>query len=45
MWRDVLKRNTIHITEEEGDVLEICNRDFIEALHQLIDIYSWSSHV
>jgi len=28
-----------------ANILEICNRDFIEALHQLIDIYSWSSHV
>ncbi|CAF1392972.1 unnamed protein product [Rotaria sp. Silwood1] len=35
MKRDIIERNKFDVTEEEGDTLEVCNRDFLEALSKL----------
>ncbi|CAF3330998.1 unnamed protein product [Rotaria sp. Silwood2] len=32
MRRDILERDKFDITEEEGEVLDVCHRDFIEAV-------------
>ncbi|CAF1301541.1 unnamed protein product, partial [Rotaria magnacalcarata] len=36
MPRDILERDKFDITEEQGEALEVCNRDFIDALSKLI---------
>ncbi|CAF2828135.1 unnamed protein product [Rotaria sp. Silwood2] len=35
MRRDILERDKLDITEEQGEALEVCNRDFIEALSKI----------
>ncbi|CAF1394366.1 unnamed protein product [Adineta ricciae] len=35
MRRDILERDKFDISEEEGELLEICNRDFVEALSKV----------
>ncbi|CAF4837593.1 unnamed protein product [Rotaria sp. Silwood1] len=35
MRRDILKRDKFDITEEEAEALEVCHRDFIEALSKI----------
>ncbi len=33
--RDIVSRDKFDITEEEADGLQVCNRDFIEALSKI----------
>ena len=35
MRRDILERDKFDITEEEAEALEVCHRDFIEALSKI----------
>ncbi|CAF5120267.1 unnamed protein product [Rotaria magnacalcarata] len=35
MRRDILERDKFDTTEEQGEALEVCNRDFIDALSKL----------
>ena len=35
MQRGIVERDRFDVTEEEGEVLEVCNRDFLVALSKI----------
>ena len=35
MQRDIIERDRFDVTEEEGEALKVCNRDFLVALSKI----------